>query len=65
MQGAVAVRDDDTADTLAARIIKIEHRIYPEALRLLAGGVARLHGDICKITSLADSDDALISPVIR
>src|SRR5213595_2622325 len=65
MQGAVAVRDDDTPDMLAARILAIEHRIYPEALRLLAAGQIRLHGDICKITSLADSDDALISPVIR
>ena len=38
MQGAVAVRDDDTPDTLAARILGIEHRIYPDALRLVAGG---------------------------
>ena len=29
MQGAVAVRDDDTPETLAARILEIEHRIYP------------------------------------
>ena len=28
MQGAVMVADDDTADTLAARVIGIEHRIY-------------------------------------
>src|SRR5919204_4583054 len=34
MQGAVTVADDDTPETLAARVIKIEHRIYPEALRL-------------------------------
>ena len=36
MQGAVAVADDDTAETLAARILEVEHRIYPDALRLLA-----------------------------
>ena len=35
MQGAVAVADDDTAETLAERILTIEHRIYPDALRLL------------------------------
>src|SRR3978361_1484386 len=34
MQGAVAVHDDDTPETLAARALKIEHRIYPESLRL-------------------------------
>ena len=33
-QGAVMVADGDTPETLAARVIGIEHRIYPEALRL-------------------------------
>ena len=61
MQGAVAVRDDDTPDTLGARILAIEHRIYPQALRLLAGGQIRLEGDVCK-TGSADSGDVLISP---
>jgi phosphoribosylglycinamide formyltransferase 1 len=61
MQGAVAVRDDDTPDALGARILAIEHRIYPEALRLLAGGQIRLEGDLCK-TGSADSGDVLISP---
>ena len=61
MQGAVAVRDEDTPDTLGARILAIEHRIYPEALRLLAAGQIRLEGDICK-TGSADSGDVLISP---
>src|ERR1700682_3730850 len=61
MQGAVAVRDDDTPDRLAARILAIEHRIYPQALRLLAGGQIRLEGDVCK-TGSADSGDVLISP---
>ncbi|NWG23268.1 MAG: phosphoribosylglycinamide formyltransferase, partial [Pseudorhodoplanes sp.] len=37
-QGAVAVLDGDTPDTLAARVIGVEHRIYPLALRLLASG---------------------------
>ena len=39
LQSAVPVRDDDTAETLAARILIEEHRIYPEAVRIvLAGG---------------------------
>jgi phosphoribosylglycinamide formyltransferase-1 len=49
MQGAVAVADDDTAETLAERILKVEHRLYPDALRLLAAGRARLDGDLCRI----------------
>lgn len=32
-QGAVPVRQDDTADSLAARILKVEHELYPLALR--------------------------------
>jgi phosphoribosylglycinamide formyltransferase 1 len=62
MQGAVAVRDDDTPETLAARILKIEHRIYPTALRLVASDKVRLEGDLCKATDGADSDAVLISP---
>ena len=64
MQGAVAVRDDDTPGTLAARILQIEHRIYPDALQLLAGGKIRLDGELCKTAGSTGSDDTLISPVI-
>jgi phosphoribosylglycinamide formyltransferase-1 len=64
MQGAVAVRDGDTPDTLAARILKIEHRIYPEALRLLASGRIRLKGDLCHTAGDAGSGDTLISPAV-
>ena len=64
MQGAVAVRDDDTPDTLAARIIAIEHRIYPEALRLVAGDKVRLEGDLCKTAGTAGSSNSLISPAV-
>jgi phosphoribosylglycinamide formyltransferase-1 len=64
MQGALAVRDDDTAETLSARILEIEHRIYPDALRLVAGGRARLEGDVCKTTANASFGDSLISPAV-
>jgi len=62
MQGAVTVADDDTVETLSQRILGIEHRIYPEALRLLASGKLRLEGDICKFADGADRDGTLISP---
>jgi phosphoribosylglycinamide formyltransferase-1 len=64
MQGAVAVRDDDTPDTLAERILEIEHRIYPAALRLVADGRIRLEGDVCRTATPADPGEALISPAI-
>ena len=38
IQGRVAVKEDDDADTLAARVLEIEHRIYPQAVALLAEG---------------------------
>jgi phosphoribosylglycinamide formyltransferase-1 len=62
MQGAVAVRDDDTPDTLAERILQIEHRIYRDALRILASGGVRFEGDICKTAGSPASDGTLISP---
>ncbi len=39
LQAPVAVEDGDTVETLAARILEVEHRLYPEAIaRILAGG---------------------------
>ena len=62
MQGAVTVFDDDTVDTLAARILEVEHRIYPAALRLVAGGQVRLEGALCRTAGGAGSGGTLISP---
>jgi phosphoribosylglycinamide formyltransferase-1 len=62
MQGAVAVSDDDTPDTLAERVLAIEHRIYPDALRLVASGRTRLEGNVCRTADNAGLDDTLISP---
>ncbi|MEN3350630.1 MAG: phosphoribosylglycinamide formyltransferase 1 [Bradyrhizobium sp.] len=62
MQGAVTVADDDTPETLAARVIKIEHRIYPEALRLLASGRLKLEADLCRTLGNAATDGTLIAP---
>jgi phosphoribosylglycinamide formyltransferase-1 len=63
MQGAVRVSDHDTAETLSERILEVEHRIYPDALRLLATGAVKLDGDICKTPDSAGSGNFLISPV--
>ena len=38
LQRAIAIEDDDTPETLAARILEIEHEIYPEAAALVLGG---------------------------
>jgi phosphoribosylglycinamide formyltransferase 1 len=44
LQAAVPVRDDDTPETLAARILLEEHRIYPEAVRIALNGAFRIDG---------------------
>src|ERR1700760_4956876 len=63
MQGVVSVADHDTSETLSERILEVEHRIYPDALRLLATGGVRLDGDVCKTPDSTGSGNFLISPV--
>lgn len=63
MQGAVGVSDHDTSETLSERILEVEHRIYPDALRLLATGAVKLDGDVCKTPDSAGSGNFLVSPV--
>lgn len=43
-QAVVEVRDDDTPETLAARILREEHRIYSEAVRIVLEGRYRIEG---------------------
>jgi phosphoribosylglycinamide formyltransferase 1 len=44
LQAAVPVRDDDTVETLSARILIEEHRVYPEAVKIVLDGAWRLDG---------------------
>ena len=44
LQATVAVEDDDTPESLAARILEQEHRIYPEAIGLVLAGGWRIEG---------------------
>lgn len=44
LQAVVPVYDDDTPDTLAARVLEQEHRLYPEAIRLFAEGRLEVRG---------------------
>lgn len=49
LQSAVLVLPGDTAATLHARIQEVEHRIYPEAIRLFAQGRLRVEGRVVRI----------------
>ena len=44
LQKAVPVLDDDTPDTLAARVFQAEREAYPEALQLIATGRLTIEG---------------------
>ncbi len=68
VQAAVPVLDDDTADTLAARVLAQEHRIYPLALARVASGAARVvvdaEGRERVVTSgTTSATAALVAPV--
>ncbi|GAA3854186.1 phosphoribosylglycinamide formyltransferase [[Pseudomonas] carboxydohydrogena] len=62
VQGAVTVHDNDTPDSLGARVLQIEHRIYPQALRMVASGQISVDGGICKSISATATEKTLISP---
>ena len=44
LQKAIPVEEDDTPESLENKIHKIEHRLYPEAIRLFAEGKLKLEG---------------------
>ncbi len=57
-QAVVPVLDGDTEQTLAARILRQEHRVYPHAIRLFAEGRLRLQGRRVLVNAPAPGADA-------
>ena len=49
VQGAVEVHAGDTETVLAARVLEVEHRIYPQALKVVAQGRVQVAGGRCLI----------------
>jgi phosphoribosylglycinamide formyltransferase-1 len=63
-QAAVPVLQDDTPETLGARVLAQEHRIYPVALGWLAAGRVRVEGGRAWVAAAgADPDAALACPL--
>lgn len=54
LQSPVIVRDDDTPDTLSARILVEEHKLYPEAIQLILNGHWRIDGRRVVVTPPSD-----------
>ncbi len=61
-QGAVAVRTEDTEATLSARVLAVEHRIYPQALKWVAEGRVRVVDDRCLIDGVPVPDTTTLIP---
>lgn len=62
LQAAVPILDDDTSDTLAARILVQEHKIYPRAVQLFAEGRLRVEGRRVFIEAGKPEGETVISP---
>jgi phosphoribosylglycinamide formyltransferase-1 len=60
LQAVVPVFADDTGETLAARILKEEHRIYPRAIQLYAEGRLRIDGRKVIVTGSAKHEGAVL-----
>ena len=63
-QAAVRVLPGDDAETLAARVLQTEHRVYPAALRLVAAGNTRSEDQKVTINQHSGETDTLFSPAI-
>jgi phosphoribosylglycinamide formyltransferase 1 len=61
-QAAVRVLPGDTEETLAARVLAEEHRLYPFALRLVCEGEARLDGEVVHHRIAWQGDETLFAP---
>lgn len=62
VQAAVPVQQGDTADTLAARILKQEHRIYPQAVRWFVEGRVHIADGRVELTGSELPEAALLAP---
>ncbi len=61
-QAAVRVLPGDTEESLAARVLAEEHRLYPLALRLVCEGKARLDGEVVRHRIAWRGDETLLAP---
>ena len=66
IQGAVPVMDGDTQESLAARILEVEHRIYPQAIQWFAQGRLRVEGRRVVLEGVPqESAECLIWPPVE
>ncbi|MCP3676980.1 MAG: phosphoribosylglycinamide formyltransferase [Deltaproteobacteria bacterium] len=64
IQAVVPVHDDDTEETLAVRILKEEHRIYPQAIQFFAEGKLEIDGRRVIIKDSRPPEEAIENPEV-
>jgi len=62
IQAAVPVKDDDTEETLSGRILDLEHKIFPEAIKIFSEGRIEIYGRKVKIRGSVLDDRPCINP---
>ncbi len=65
IQAAISVSPDDNEESLSARILRLEHKILPEAIRLFSEGRISVEGRVVKIKGYELKEDYIINPPIR
>jgi phosphoribosylglycinamide formyltransferase-1 len=67
IQAAVPVMQGDTEDALSERILKYEHKIFPEAVRLFAEDRIEVEGRKVTVKDIKTPghDDVLVNPALR
>ena len=64
-QGVVPVLDDDTEAALAARVLQLEHQLYPQAVRQFVAGELQVNGSRVSGVAARQADDQLMVPAPR
>lgn len=64
-QAAVSVHDGDDVASLAARVLKVEHQLYPMAVRWFAEGRLHIDGARVRVDGITHDTLPLISPVLE
>ncbi len=64
IQAAVPITAEDTTETLAARVLEAEHKIYPEAIKLIAERRIRIRGHRAIIEGMIVTSETIINPIL-
>nr|WP_281501650.1 phosphoribosylglycinamide formyltransferase [Kordiimonas laminariae] len=65
MQAAVPIAYDETPESLAAKTLTYEHKMYPAAIRMIAEGKARVSGNKVAFNGIDSGDVGIISPATK